>query len=68
MKGQITMNNSIKRFIGYLVYVVALGYVVIIADNFERYLKKLYQSTYDLTGLWLFLSISPILFGFTPFN
>jgi len=58
------MNHDIKRFIGYLLYVAALGCFVIIADNFEKHLKFIYQSTYNLTNLWLFLSIAPMLFGF----
>lgn len=57
------MNHNLKRFIGYLAYIAVLGCFVIMADNVERYLKSLYAQTFDLTNLWLFFSIYPILLG-----
>jgi hypothetical protein len=57
------MNNNLKRFIGYLMYVAAFGYFVIKADDYHRYLKNLYSSTYDGTYLWMFMSIFPIAVG-----
>jgi hypothetical protein len=53
-----------KRFIGYFVYVAALGCFVIIADNFERHLKDLYQLSFDKTNIWLFFSMAPVMLGF----
>lgn len=57
------MNNILKRFISYLLYVVAFGYLVIKADEYHQYLKKLFSTTFDTTSLWLFASIFPIFVG-----
>lgn len=58
------MNNNIKRFIGYLIYVVAFGYLVLKVDDFYRYSQALFSSTYNPPWLWLFISgIFPILVG-----
>lgn len=58
------MNNGLKRFIGYLIYVIAFGYFVIKADDYHRYLKNLFSVTLnDPTNLWLFISIFPIIVG-----
>lgn len=61
--GLITMNDNIKRFVAYFVFVVVLGYFVIIADVFEKYLKDLYASTYNPTYLFMFSAIFPIVLG-----
>ncbi len=57
------MNNNVKRFISYLIYVVAIGYLVIKADDYHQYLKQSYSATFDTTALWLFMSIIPIIVG-----
>jgi hypothetical protein len=61
------MGYSLKpiqiRFVSYLVYVLAFGYFVIKADDFNRLLKRSYESTYDFTGVFLFMSLFPIIVG-----
>ncbi len=57
------MNNNLKRFISYLLYIVAFGYIVIKADDYHQYLKQLYSTTFNTTYLWLFMSTFPILVG-----
>lgn len=57
------MNNKLIQSIGYLLYIIVFGYMVIKADDYRRYLKDLYSSSYDGTSLWLFSSIFPILVG-----
>ncbi|MEQ8201196.1 MAG: hypothetical protein ABRQ24_07230 [Syntrophomonadaceae bacterium] len=55
---------NLKRFISYLLYVVAFGYFVIKADDYYRYIKQLYMRDFDLTPAFLFMSIFPIIVGF----
>ncbi|MEN6328618.1 MAG: hypothetical protein ABFD18_20720 [Syntrophomonas sp.] len=57
------MNNSLKRFVSYLLYVAAFGYLVIKSDDYHRYLKLVYSTTFNTTSLWLFMSIFPIVVG-----
>ncbi|MEA4925323.1 MAG: hypothetical protein VB084_08440 [Syntrophomonadaceae bacterium] len=56
-------NYHVKRFISYLIYVAAFGYLVIKADDYRQYLKLLYSTTFDTTALWLYMSIFPIIVG-----
>ena len=55
------MNSSLKRIVGYFVYVIAFGSFVIVAEQLQRYLTNLFSSTYDPTYYWTFLSLYPIL-------
>lgn len=55
--------NNIKRFICYVTYVMVFWYILVKADDYQRYLKHLYASTYDLTYHSIFISIFPILIG-----
>ncbi len=57
------VNHNLKRIVGYFIYVVALGYFVIAAEQLRRHLEKLFGTTYDPTYYWTFLSIYPILVG-----
>jgi hypothetical protein len=57
------MNSSLKRIVGYFVYVIAFGSFVIVAEQLQRYLTNLFSSTYDPTYYWTFLSLYPILVG-----
>ena len=47
------MNNKVKRFISYLVYVVAFGYLAIKFDDLYRYFKDIFLSTYRPPYLWV---------------
>ncbi len=57
------MTNNVKRFISYLIYILAFGVIVIKADDFAQYLKHLYASTYNPTYQFVFISLFPILIG-----
>src|SRR5665647_2510784 len=57
------MNSNVKRFIGYLIYVVAVGYIITKADDYQLYLQHIYSKTFNTTYLWLFMSLFPILVG-----
>lgn len=49
------MNNKAKRFISYLIYVVVFGYLTIKFDDFYRYFKDIFLSTYRTPYLWLYM-------------
>jgi hypothetical protein len=60
------MNNNVKRFLVYLIYVTAFGFFVVKADDYYLYLKNIfiYGPTYGVTYFWIFVSIFPIIVGF----
>ncbi len=57
------MNCKVKRFVGYLIYVITVGYIIVKADDYHLYLQHKYSKTFDTTYLWLFTSLFPILVG-----
>ena len=57
------MNQTVKQFISYVIYVIIIGYLLIRVDDFQRYLENLYSTTYNVKSLWVFMSIYPILVG-----
>jgi hypothetical protein len=58
------MNSNLKRLFCYLIYIIAVGFIVIMADDYHRYLKQLYTTTFKFSiKLWLFPSILATLVG-----
>ncbi len=59
------MNSNLKRVIGYLIYVVVLGLVVILAETLNHYFQDVFRTTFRAPYLWLFISqiVFPILVG-----
>lgn len=59
------MNHNFKRFVGYLFYVAAFGYIVIKANDYHRYLKEsLSYYEFGPLPLFIFMVIFPIIVGF----
>lgn len=59
------MNHNLKRFIGYLFYVAAFGYIVIKVNDYHRYLQEsLSYYKFGPLPLFIFMAIFPIIVGF----
>lgn len=57
----VTINKSIVRFISYYIYVIAVGYVVIQADDYIRYMQ-IFSKYYNLIQI-CFLAFFPVFVG-----
>ena len=58
------MNNNLRRFIGYLIYAIAFGYLLKKANAYHLYLKYSVSTAFDQTYYLLFMSVSSIIVGF----
>lgn len=57
------MNNNLKRFLGYFLYMVFIGFVLYWAGVYEHYLKELVRKTYE-TRIMLHYRVSfPVILG-----
>lgn len=61
----MAINQNLKRFIGYLAYVAAFGFLVIWADSLQKYYKHMFSTTFQIPYLWVFFAMIglPILIG-----
>ncbi len=57
------MSNRLTRFIACLSYIIIVGFLIYKLDVLGRYLKDLYSRTYEMSYLWTYLSLSPIVIG-----
>ncbi|MDO7788807.1 hypothetical protein [Desulforamulus aquiferis] len=57
------MNKSLIRFLGYLTYVILLGYIVFKGTEYQHYLKQQKLMTYHAYPEFLFMSFFPITIG-----
>ena len=57
------MNNSLKRFIGYLVYMLIVGFATIKLISLGEYLKDLSNYNFNYSIVWTYMSLFPIAVG-----
>ncbi len=57
------MNNSLKRFIGYLVYMLIVGFATIKLISLGEYLKDLSKYNFNYSIVWTYMSLFPIAVG-----
>ncbi|MBO8138407.1 MAG: hypothetical protein H0Z40_09790 [Desulfotomaculum sp.] len=57
------MNTNIKRFLGYFLYMVFIGFVLYWGDAYEHYVKKQIAITYDTRLMMLHRAFFPVVLG-----
>lgn len=55
--------KNLKRFIGYLAYVVAIGFAIIKLIELGEHLKNLSKYNFDYSMVWTYMSLFPIAVG-----
>lgn len=57
-------SNNVKKFLGYLLYTVLIGLVLLKCSQYEQQLKHLVARTYRPLPYFAYISLSPVAIGF----
>lgn len=59
------MSNDIKRLIGYIIYVAAFGFLIIMAEQLGNYYQEIFKRAFQIPYWWVFFALIgfPILIG-----